>query len=112
MGAIELGLLAVGFVLAPWGIDRKTQTTDLLYGKNAKLHRLNDSQARFVKLYPMLRTVLSILLFLSTASLLTGAGDSSRPIFIASLVALFASIIALLWATGRAGALAMKTLKV
>lgn len=111
MEPIELGLLAVGFVIAPWGIDRKTQVTDLLYGKSAKVHRLNDNQARFVKLYPILRTVLSVLLFLATASLLNRSSDGNTLLFTVLLVALLASIIGLCWAMGRAAALAMKTLK-
>lgn len=112
MGAIELTLLAIGLIMLPWGADRKTQVTKLLYGKNAKLNRLTDSQVWFVKWYPLMRTVLSFPIFVSTASLVAGWGDYGSPLFIVSLVGLLASFVALMWAMGRAGALAIKTLKV
>ena len=108
MGATELLLLAIGFMMLPWAVDRKTQVTKLLYGKNAKLHRLADSEVRFVKRYPIMRTVLSFPLFVSTASLISGWGEYGSPLFIVSLVGLLTSFVGLLWAMGRAGALAIR----
>lgn len=111
MGALELILLAIGFIILPWAVDRKTQTTTLLYGRNAKLHRLSDDQVRFVNRYPVIRTVLSVPFFVATASLIAGWGEYGAPSFALSLIGLIISFVALVWAMGRAAVLAMKTLK-
>ena len=112
MGASEFILLAIGFMLLPWAVDRKTQTTTFLYGRNAKLNRLTDKQIRFVNRYPVIRTVLTVPSCLATASLIAGWGKYGSPLFVLSLIGSFISFVALVWAMGRAAVLAMKTLKV